>query len=97
MAKKSKHLSKREQVRRDSNPQPAVLETAALPIELLTYRSRLRKKAVPPKAGPPFKLFVLFLDNALLVKNVADAASPHGAATFANCETDCLFHRNRGD
>src|SRR3972149_7350385 len=24
-------------VRRDSNPQPAVLETAALPIELLTY------------------------------------------------------------
>ena len=25
------------QVRRDSNPQPAVLETAALPIELLTF------------------------------------------------------------
>jgi len=24
-------------VRRESNPQPAVLETAALPIELLTY------------------------------------------------------------
>src|ERR1041385_2597594 len=26
------------QVRRDSNPQPTVLETATLPIELLTYR-----------------------------------------------------------
>jgi hypothetical protein len=25
-------------VRRESNPQPAVLETAALPIELLTYK-----------------------------------------------------------
>ena len=28
-----------EQVRRDSNPQPPVLETGALPIELLTYIS----------------------------------------------------------
>jgi hypothetical protein len=27
----------REQVRRESNPQPPVLETGALPIELLTY------------------------------------------------------------
>ncbi len=27
----------RWQVRRDSNPQPPVLETGALPIELLTY------------------------------------------------------------
>jgi hypothetical protein len=27
------------QVRRDSNPQPSVLETDALPIELLTYLS----------------------------------------------------------
>ena len=28
---------KKWQARRESNPQPAVLETAALPIELLTY------------------------------------------------------------
>src|SRR3954470_594773 len=28
----------KNQVRRDSNPQPTVLETATLPIELLTYR-----------------------------------------------------------
>jgi hypothetical protein len=27
------------QVRRDSNPQPSVLETDALPIELLTFKS----------------------------------------------------------
>src|SRR5262245_57889092 len=30
------------QVRRDSNPQPSVLETDALPIELLTYEPLLR-------------------------------------------------------
>ena len=29
------HLAKRWQAKRESNPQPAVLETAALPIELL--------------------------------------------------------------
>src|SRR5256714_14608888 len=29
----------KNQVRRDSNPQPTVLETATLPIELLTYRN----------------------------------------------------------
>src|ERR1700760_4372445 len=42
-----------EQVRRDSNPQPAVLETAALPIELLTYiLSPFKKQAGPANAGP---------------------------------------------
>jgi hypothetical protein len=30
-------FSLKNQVRRDSNPQPTVLETATLPIELLTY------------------------------------------------------------
>jgi hypothetical protein len=30
-------LSSKWQARRESNPQPAVLETAALPIELLAY------------------------------------------------------------
>ena len=30
------------QDRRDSNPQPAVLETAALPIELLSFRKKKR-------------------------------------------------------
>src|ERR1044072_5373194 len=29
----------KNQVRRDSNPQPTVLETATLPIELLTFRN----------------------------------------------------------
>ena len=39
-------------VRRDSNPQPAVLETAALPIELLTYLLGLfvRSSFVTPRA-----------------------------------------------
>ncbi len=32
-----KYPSKRWQARRDLNPQPAVLETAALPIELLAF------------------------------------------------------------
>ena len=31
------------QARRESNPQPAVLETAALPIELLTYSDKLNE------------------------------------------------------
>lgn len=42
----SEHSKRREippppqlQVTRESNPQPAVLETAALPIELVTYRA----------------------------------------------------------
>lgn len=33
-------------VRRDSNPQPAVLETAALPIEPLTYLFSFLMKSV---------------------------------------------------
>src|SRR5688572_12747451 len=46
--------------RRDSNPQPAVLETAALPIELLAYRfsengdggSRRLRRFQPRSGGP---------------------------------------------
>jgi hypothetical protein len=37
---------KKWQARRDSNPQPAVLETAALPIELLAYNKNLSAKHV---------------------------------------------------
>ena len=32
------------QARRDSNPQPAVLETAALPVELLAYHYCIEKQ-----------------------------------------------------
>src|SRR5689334_13954706 len=40
--------------RRDSNPQPAVLETAALPIELLAYRvfRKWRRRLAPPSPFP---------------------------------------------
>ena len=39
------------QARRESNPQPAVLETAALPIELLAYIN-CRAQGTPDKSAP---------------------------------------------
>jgi hypothetical protein len=47
--------------RRDSNPQPAVLETAALPIELLAYSfekyrfEKWQRRLAPPRLSHPFR------------------------------------------
>ena len=81
-----------EQVRRDSNPQPAVLETAALPIELLTYFLR-KNKTGRPYGGPQKKL----LSTLSLVKDVGYSPRTHGSSPFTNGETDGFLHRNRGD
>ena len=40
------------QAKRDSNPQPAVLETAALPIELLACNAAKAEKAAPSRLIP---------------------------------------------
>jgi hypothetical protein len=41
------------QGRRESNPQPAVLETAALPIELLPYSMRFAQPFNGAETAPP--------------------------------------------
>src|SRR5690625_1430605 len=70
------------QDRRDSNPQPTVLETATLPIELLSY---LDLKS--PMTGP--KLHMRELRHKCqrkknLFQNFGHTTGPDGAATFAN-------------
>jgi hypothetical protein len=81
-----------KQVRRDSNPQPAVLETAALPIELLTYFSAEKQdgSGIP---GPKKTLF----DPFKLVEDLGYSSGTHGSPPFTNSETDRFLHSNRGD
>src|SRR5437588_12364986 len=88
-----------QHARRDSNPQPTVLETATLPIELLAYKVFLLH----------FLLISSFSKNAqgnrpsargrgrLLIQNFAHATGADGFAAFANSESNRLFHRDRGN
>jgi hypothetical protein len=75
---------------RDSNPQPTVLETATLPIELTPYAkfstSQLDKTEATELPPPPHEFKNLF-DN-----DFADATRTNGAATFANREALTFFH-----
>ena len=64
------------QARRESNPQPAVLETAALPIELLAYRIVLTKVT-----SPFFTEFALFFGSAL---SQATSQRPYGVLLTQN-------------
>ena len=68
------------QARRESNPQPAVLETAALPIELLAYIFCSEGSFFAP----------LFLLN-----NLGYHAGPDGPTTFSNRKAQSLVHSNR--
>src|SRR5688572_9984371 len=88
----------RWQARRESNPQPAVLETAALPIELLAcgcsanYRFCLSGACAPFSKGvrlrgPPPKL----------LQDLRDDAGADGAATLTDGEPQTFFHRDRVD
>src|SRR4029077_21077218 len=69
--------------RRDSNPQPAVLETAALPIELLACGSvpYCRQVARPRRASQPLR------------QDLRHHARTDGPAAFADREAKSLFHR----
>src|SRR6185436_42936 len=91
------------QARRVSNPQPAVLETAALPIELLAFR---RSRGSDP-CGPTLSSFPRFANpktgvrplrgQTLLRQDLGDHARADGAAAFANREPQAFFHRDRRD
>ena len=95
--------------RRDSNPQPAVLETAALPIELLAYGvclsqtakahrypTRLPSAFVP--TSPTAKIGPASMpDNPKerLLDDLRHHAGADGAAAFADREAQAFFHRDR--
>src|ERR1041384_969448 len=68
---------------RDSNPQPTVLETATLPIELPPYISIVKalKRFSVKSSGDYFSY----------------APGSNRAATFANREALASFHSHRGD
>src|SRR5690606_13390871 len=74
------------QARRESNPQPAVLETAALPIELLALNSN--------QAG---NYADLNNQNQRLLDDLGNHAGANGTAAFANRETQTVFHGDRSD
>src|SRR3954447_2212648 len=90
--------------RRDSNPQPAVLETAALPIELLACvclsgivsgewgieRAHCAATFTTPDSSSLFPIPV-----SSLFDNLCHPAGADGAAAFANREAQTFFHRDR--
>src|SRR5580698_8938882 len=98
----------RWQARRESNPQPAVLETAALPIELLAYsigQNRLRRfwrnTAALRTAGGRKAWFspARQAGNAASqiptssLQDLCHDAGADGLATLANRKTQPLVHR----
>ncbi|MCU1484284.1 MAG: hypothetical protein JWN67_1030, partial [Actinomycetia bacterium] len=60
-----------EQGRRESNPQPSVLETGALPIELLPSDTRWSRTTI--HAGPPFAPAAVLEERA--VRSEVDGAT----------------------
>ena len=93
------------QARRASNPQPSVLETDALPIELLAFIPRPKRKTLMSAEFssslthrgqcPTAVNLRLALDR--LLNNLCHHAGADGPATFANGKTQPLFHRNGRD
>ncbi len=81
--------------RRDSNPQPTVLETATLPIELLAFLIFLFR----------FLLISSYLDipqvsrarGRVLIQNIAHATGADRLAAFTNGEANRFFHRDWRD
>jgi hypothetical protein len=80
----------REHVRRDLNPQPAVLETAALPIELLTFGTLFRFLVDHVLVAPRTVLLVLDTTRllALVLRGRVVAALALGAF-----QRDVVSHR----
>ena len=81
--------------RRDLNPQPTVLETATLPIELLPYPPNLvclsDKKGVAEFIARAPNLKTALRDD------LRHATGANCAAAFANREPLAFFHRHRRD
>src|SRR5690606_25647922 len=90
--------------RRDSDPQPAVLETAALPIELLAYRVVCRGWKRQRRLAPPLPATGFSADprppgagQAALLDDLAHHAGADGAAALADREAQALVHGHRVD
>ena len=77
-----RHVPRSWQARRESNPQPAVLETAALPIELLAFVPGTRHVQCCATRGCSFNDF-------------GDHTGAHRAPAFAHRKPQPLFHRDR--
>src|SRR6187397_3586918 len=90
----SSFIFNRWQARRESNPQPAVLETAALPIELLAYSRAalgIQSGSVPDPVRE--QLFHSVLTIALL-QNLRDDTGADRAATLTDGEAQAFLHRD---
>src|ERR1035437_2100720 len=70
-----------EQGKRDSNPQPTVLETATLPIELFPFAAHRWCRC----------------RSCSLLDDFCDGAGTDGAATFADGELEALVHGHGSD
>jgi hypothetical protein len=74
---------------RDSNPQPTVLETATLPIELTPYCRRVTQGSATVDSALPHSPIFLSGDD------FADAPCANRAPAFANRKPLALFHGHR--
>src|SRR5262249_52074965 len=83
--------------RRDSNPQPTVLETATLPIELLAYLIFPSLTLNLPHLHLNFIRCRGRGRGRLLIQNLAHSTRAYGFAAFANCEPNGLLHGYRRD
>src|SRR5215471_5568975 len=89
---------------RGSNPQPPVLETGALPIELHSYFLSARIEPPPSTgSGPTLDARVSFLAcrassrHISLLHDIRDDAGADGLAAFADREAQALLHRDGGN
>ena len=76
--------------KRDSNPQPTVLETVALPIELF---SRISIIGSIKRLGKHFQEMKL-MSKPTLVYNISNVTSPNCLTSFADGKTLSRFHRD---
>src|SRR5829696_7428176 len=86
----SSFMFNRWQARRESNPQPAVLETAALPIELLACGANYRFSSSRGQAMSP-------VPGRWLLEDLRDHAGADGATTLTDGEAQAFLHRDRVD
>ena len=84
------------QARRDSNPQQPVLETGALPIELLAYnQTKLYISLVTVKPRHQGCLGYKFYSVVPLLDNLSNNTCAHCTTAFTDRKAQAFFHRNR--
>src|SRR5271166_5426172 len=83
------------QARRDSNPQPTVLETATLPIELHACTGLLDDAAEAPDSRPRQCRVRGLCDG--LFDDLGDTTGTNRTTAFADGKLLELFHGDRGD